>query len=176
MAAANTPQPQIHLEEITEATSELTLDHARELLLEYGRFVMAQEGAARFCFGTIEKEAAQLPLSYLEQGGGSLIAYAQDTPAGFVAWRSLPATVASDACELKRLWVRTSARGLSLGRTLTLAAIERARAAGYKAIYLDTAPASMGTAHRLYLDLGFAPCAAYNDNPVEGLVYLSRTL
>jgi len=100
----------------------------------------------------------------------------QDTPAGFVAWRALPAAVAPDSCELKRLWVRTPARGLSLGRKLTLAAIERARAAGYKAIYLDTAPASMGAAHRLYLELGFEPCARYNDNPVEGLVYLSRTL
>ena len=77
---------------------------------------------------------------------------------------------------MKRLWVRLASRGLALGRTLTLAVIERARAAGCKAIYLDTAPASMGNAHKLYLELGFEPCAPYNDNPVEGLAYLARKL
>jgi hypothetical protein len=34
----------------------------------------------------------------------------------------------------------------------------------------------MPEAHRLYLDLGFEPCAPYNDNPVEGLAYLSKSL
>jgi ribosomal protein S18 acetylase RimI-like enzyme len=176
MATSNAALRQIYLEEITSASSEETVAHARELLLEYGRFVLAQPGAGRFCFGSLEKEAAGLPASYLEQGGGCLIAYAQDEPAGFVAWRALPIAVEPNACELKRLWVRSSARGLSLGRTLTLAALEGARAAGCKAVYLDTAPASMAAAHRIYLDLGFEPCAPYNDNPVEGLVYLRKDL
>ena len=34
----------------------------------------------------------------------------------------------------------------------------------------------MGAAHRLYLSLGFEPCAPYNDNPVEGLVFLRKSL
>jgi hypothetical protein len=59
---------------------------------------------------------------------------------------------------------------------LTVAVLERALAAGRKAVFLDTAPASMAAAHRLYLDLGFEPCARYNDNPVEGLVYLKKNL
>jgi len=28
-----------------------------------------------------------LPFSFLEQGGGSFIVYAQDKPAGFIAWK-----------------------------------------------------------------------------------------
>jgi hypothetical protein len=59
---------------------------------------------------------------------------------------------------------------------LTLTVLERARAAGYKAIYLDTAPTSMAAAHRIYLALGFEPCAPYNDNPVEALAYLRMNL
>jgi putative acetyltransferase len=169
-------QRQVHLEELSTSTPESTLAHARELLFEYGRFVIAQPGAGRFCFGSLEKEAADLPFSYLDQGGGSLIAFVEDMPVGFVAWRNLPATIAPSACEMKRLWVRPAGRGLSLGRTLTLAVLERAHAAGYKAIYLDTAPASMAAAYRIYLDLGFEPCAPYNDNPVEGLVYLRKEL
>jgi ribosomal protein S18 acetylase RimI-like enzyme len=128
------------------------------------------------CFGSLEKEAAGLPFSFLEQGGGSLIAFAHGLPAGFVAWRALPAAVAPDACEMKRLWVRPASRGLSLGRMLTLAVMERARTAGYTSIYLDTAPDSMAAAHRLYLDLGFEPCAPYNDNQVDGFAHLFKKL
>jgi GNAT superfamily N-acetyltransferase len=168
--------PPFYLEEIAEAASEGSLAQARELLLEYGRFVVAQPGAARFCFGSLEQEAARLPHSYLEQGGGCLIAHVRGEPAGFVAWRTVPESVARDAWELKRLWVRPAARRMALGRALTQAVIDRAVAAGCKAIYLDTAPASMGAAHRLYLEMGFEPCAPYNDNPVEGLAWLRRPL
>ena len=65
---------------------------------------------------------------------------------------------------------------MALGRALTQAVIDHAIAAGRKAIYLDTAPASMGAAHRLYLEMGFEPCAPYNDNPVEGLAWLRKLL
>jgi GNAT superfamily N-acetyltransferase len=130
------------------------------------------------CFGTLEKEAAGLPQSYLEQGGGCLLALVSGSPEGFVAWRALEPTnqVEPDAWEMKRLWVRPSARGLGLGRRLSQAVLDRARAARRKAVYLDTAPASMAAAHRIYLELGFEPCGAYNDNPVEGLAYLRKRL
>jgi ribosomal protein S18 acetylase RimI-like enzyme len=166
----------IALAELTASSPEETLAQARELLLEYGRFVIAQPGAARFCFGSLEKEAARLPFSFLEQGGGCLVAHANGQLAGFIAWRAVPAAVEAESWELKRLWVRPAARGLSLGRALTQAVVDRALAAHCKAIYLDTAPASMAAAHRMYLDLGFEPCAPYNDNPVEGLAYLRKTL
>lgn len=170
-----TPRP-FDLHEILTTDSEETLAQARELVLEYGRFVVSQPGAARFCFGTLEKEAEGLPLSYHAQGGGCFIAHVHGQPAGFIAWREVPEAVASNAWELKRLWVRPAARGLSLGRALTQAVLDRAIAAGRTAIYLDTAPASMGAAYGMYLDLGFDTCAPYNDNPVEGLAYLRKKL
>lgn len=178
MAGASTPSRIVRIEEITTGSAETILANARALLLEYGRFVIAQPGAARFCFGSLETEAERLPLSYHEQGGGCLIAYVDGHPAGFVAWRALepsPAVV-PDAWEMKRLWVRPEARGLHLGQALTQAILDRSVAAGRRAMYLDTAPASMGTAHQMYLALGFQPCAAYNDNPVEGLAYLVKVL
>jgi GNAT superfamily N-acetyltransferase len=176
MDSRETASRPFSLHEIAAGASENTLAQARELLLEYGRFVIAQPGAARFCFGALEQEAARLPHSYLEQGGGCLIAHVQGNPAGFIAWRTLPIAVAPDAWELKRLWVRPVARGLSLGRALTQAVLHRAIAADCKAVYLDTAPAAMAAAHRLYLELGFEPCAPYNDNPVEGLAWLKKLL
>ena len=170
------PSRPFYLQDIAASAPNSTLAQARELLLEYGRFVIAQPGAARFCFGSLEKEAARLPFSYLEQGGGCLVAHAHGQPAGFIAWRAIPATVEADAWELKRLWVRPAARGLILGRALTQAVLDRAVAAGRKAVYLDTAPAYMAAEHRIYLELGFEPCAPYNDNPVEGLAYLRKSL
>ena len=178
MATRSTELKTVQLHEIEATAPESELAQARELLLEYGRFVIAQPGAGRFCFGSLEKEAVRLPLSYQEQGGGCLLATVKREPAGFVAWRALEpsATVVPDAWELKRLWVRPVARGLGLGRTLTQAVLDRAATAGRKAIYLDTAPATMAAARRIYLELGFLPCAPYNDNPVEGLEYLVKFL
>lgn len=176
MATMDAENKQFRLEEITIATPAATVAHARELLLEYGRFVVSQPGVARFCFGSLEKEAARLPLSYIEQGGGSLIAQVGNEPMGFIAWRALPAEGTPDAWEMKRLWVRPGARGLRLGYALALAVVDRARAANRKAIYLDTVPASMAVAHQLYLSMGFTPCAPYNDNPIEGIAHLVKYL
>jgi putative acetyltransferase len=168
--------PEIRLVDLTRDSRAPEVAQARELLLEYGRFVLAQAGPAHLCFGTLEKEAAALPHFYLDQGGGSLSAYIGESPAGFVAWREMKPAIAPDAWEMKRLWVRPEARGHSLGRLLTSAVLDRARAAQRTAVYLDTIPASMSNALRLYLDLGFKPCAPYNNNPVEGVVHLRLSL
>ncbi len=178
MHAQSTDSKALSIEEIHEDAAETTLSLARELLLEYGRFVVAQPGVARFCFGALEKEAARLPLSYREQDGGCLMAWVKGSPAGFIAWRSIARSpiVVENAWEMKRLWVRPVARGLGLGEMLTLAVLERATSAARKAVYLDTVPDAMIAAHRMYLRLGFEPCAPYNDNPVEGLTYLVKFL
>ena len=173
MAVNSSP---VAIEELTPESSSDAIAHARSLLLDYGRFVIAQPGAARFCFGSLEKEAERLPLIYLDQGGGCMMASAASHPAGFVAWRELPPTIAPEAWELKRLWVDPEARGLGLGRLLTEAVLDRARQAARHSLYLDTAPQSMSAAYRMYLAFGFVPCEKYNDNPVEGLAYLVKHL
>ena len=166
----------LRIEELSAEAAAASVAAARELLLEYGRFVIAQPGAAQFCFGSLEREADGLPMSFIEQGGGSLLGRVNGEPAGFVAWRTIApsAIVAADAWEMKRLWVRPVARGLRLGRVLTQAVLDRAIAAQRKAVYLDTAPDAMTSAHRLYVEMGFEPCKRYNDNPVEGLVFMVK--
>lgn len=176
MGTADIEKQPFRIEEIGADHDASGLAEARELLLEYGRFVLAQPGVARFCFGTLEKEAERLPVSYIEQGGGCLMARADRMPVGFVAWRAVSEAVAHDAWELKRLWVRSEGRGMGLGRALTQAVLDRAVAAGRTAVYLDTVPEAMAAAHQLYIDMGFVPCEVYNDNPVEGLEYLVKRL
>lgn len=166
----------IEIEQITSTTPYDTIAQARELLLEYGRFVKAQPGAAQFCFGSLEKEAGRLPASYLEQDGGCLVARFDGIPRGFVAWRATPHAIAPHAWEMKRLWVNPGARGLRLGTALTEALLLRAKQSGRQAIYLYTDPASMATAYRMYLAFGFGPCATQADASAEGVVCLVKHL
>jgi putative acetyltransferase len=164
------------LVEVTPDSPSETIATARELLLEYGRFVAAQPGVAGFCFGALAEEAARLPESYPGRGGGVLLAYIAATPMASVVWRTLPSAVLATAWEIKRLWVRPEARGLGLSRTLMHAILDRARAAGKTHLLLDTEPTSMAAAYRLYLDFGFRECAAYRGNPTPGIVYMRKDL
>ena len=170
------PVHEIQLLELSETTPSELLLHARDLLLEYGRFVISQPAAARFCFGALEEEAARLPLSYREQGGGALVGLVDGKLTGFVAWRRVPGPLVEDSWELKRLWVRPEGRGTGLGRALTQAVLDKAVAAGRKAVYLDTVPGAMASALRLYFAMGFVASAPYGDNPMPDLTYLVKIL
>ncbi len=70
---------------------------------------------------------------------------------------------AEGIAELKRVYVRPSARGQRLGETITRRLVDDARAFGYARIRLDTLP-FMHTAQALYESMGFVGCAPY---PIE---------
>jgi ribosomal protein S18 acetylase RimI-like enzyme len=76
---------------------------------------------------------------------------------------------------MKRLYVSPGARGSGAGRALVEASIARARELGYATMRLDTLP-TMNAARSLYLSLGFRPVDRYNDNPIEGVLFLERRL
>jgi len=170
------------LEDLTLNSPSGSISAARELLLEYGRFVDSQSAVAGFCYGALEEEAASLPASYLAQQGGAILASRANPSSpeiqslGFVAWRTLPFPQLAYAFEVKRLWVRPGARGLQLGRALMRSVIDRARAAGKKELLLDTVPAAMASAYRLYLDMGFVVSASYQPHPMPGVIYMRKQL
>jgi ribosomal protein S18 acetylase RimI-like enzyme len=122
-------------------------------------------------FQDFERELRELPGDYEAPCGCVLIARAGGSAAGCMGLRRLEAGTA----ELKRLYVRPEFRGRGLGRSLTEAAMEQARAAGYARVRLDTVP-SMTEAIELYRTLGFRPIPPYRYNPVPGTRFLELTL
>lgn len=91
-------------------------------------------------------------------GSIAIVAHHQSLPAGIVALQ--PVRRARGAVELKRMFVRPSARGAGVGRRLVAEALRQARLAGWRRVVLDTQPGSMGTAVELYRSAGFRPVPA----------------
>ena len=68
--------------------------------------------------------------------------------------------IRTDACEIKRLYVRPSARGLGLGRKLMNNILSQAKDMGAKTVLLDTGIYDIA-AQNLYKSLGFTLIDSY---------------
>lgn len=123
------------------------------------------------CFQDFDAEVASLPGAYAPPRGQMLLVReaATSTLAGCVALRQFPG--APGACEMKRLYVRPTARGHGLGRRLALDVIEEARRLGYRRMCLDTLP-HLKEAQTLYLSLGFRRTGTAGSDPVVVLYEL----
>ncbi|PYE81383.1 acetyltransferase (GNAT) family protein [Pseudoroseicyclus aestuarii] len=140
---------------------------ARVLILEYIDWL-----ALDLSFQDVETELADLPALYAPPGGAMLIARGDTGEAlGCVALKDR----GGGTCEMKRLWVRPTARGLGLGARLTQALLEAGRGLGYRRMVLDTLP-RLEAAVASYRRLGFTDIAPYYDNPVPGVLYMGRDL
>lgn len=152
--------------EIRPARVPDDLPVVRSLLREYAGGV-----GVDLCFQDFEGELASLPGPYAPPQGRLLLAWRGTEPVGCVALRPL----AGSTCEMKRLFVKPTARGARLGERLVRRVCDEARAAGCARICLDTLP-SMKTAIALYEALGFRPIEPYVFNPVPGARFLGLDL
>lgn len=123
------------------------------------------------CFQNFDAELQQLSRMYGRPSGCLLLVLDGDNPVGCGALRKL----SDGICEMKRLYVRSEARGAKLGRRMAERLVANARALGYRAMRLDTLQ-HMTAAQGLYRSLGFREIAAYYDNPLTNSVYLELDL
>lgn len=152
--------------EIVPASGPERIEQVRALFREYQRWVDEP-----CCFAGFERELAELPGEYGPPAGRLLLALEDGAPAGCAALRPL----AGRACEMKRLYVRPAHRGRGLGRRLAEAMVGAARAAGCRALVLDTLP-KMAPAIALYGALGFQPRGPYAAAPTPGALFFELRL
>lgn len=77
--------------------------------------------------------------------------------------------------ELKRLYLNPAYRGLGIGSALVELAIEKAKELKYDFLLLDTVP-SQKIAQELYRRSGFYEIKPYRFSPVEGTLYMEKSL
>jgi ribosomal protein S18 acetylase RimI-like enzyme len=140
----------------------------------------AQSLPLKLDFQNFERELADLPGKYAEEKGGAVfVAYTtssglevpKERAIGIVAVRAF---AAPETCELKRLYVMPSSRGLGVSKLLLDAVLATARELGYKEMLLDTL-CSMTPARGLYERYGFTLIEKYYDS-VEGVVFYKLVL
>jgi GNAT superfamily N-acetyltransferase len=149
------------------AESPDDIAQARDLFREYGASL-----GFPLCFQNFEEELATLPGKYAFPAGRLLLAFVDGAPAGCGALRPLN----RDACEMKRLYVRPGYKGQGIGRQLAERLIAEAKLIGYARMRLDTIPAQMMEASRLYLALGFQEIPPYYNSPQAGTSYMELLL
>ncbi len=154
------------MSQLVHAQSIDDIDIVRTLLREY------QQGlGVDLCFQGFAAELRGLPGAYAPPSGRLLLAFHAGAPVGCVAlqrvdtWRG----------EMKRLYVRSSARGAGVGRMLVARILAEAKSIGYGEVVLDTLP-TMIDAQRLYERFGFREIEPYRPNPIVGTRYLAKTL
>lgn len=118
-----------------------------------------------------EVEFASFTEKYAAPYGCVLLAEVDGVVGGCIAMRKVTATI----CEMKRLYVRSEARGKRLGRELAEQLIAEARAVGYREMRLDV-QAKFLAARQLYADLGFVAAEPISFNPVPGASFLGLHL
>jgi GNAT superfamily N-acetyltransferase len=126
------------------------------------------------CFQSFDDEMRTLPGRYAQPKGCMLLAWSGMHPAGCAALRPVP-EVGPGVCEMKRMYVRPTARGIGLGRDLAEALIQFAKSAGYERMVLDSEP-SFAAALSLYESLGFVHRSRYNNDPDPHTVFMELRL
>jgi GNAT superfamily N-acetyltransferase len=152
------------------------IPEVRRILREYVAWI-----GLDLAFQEIDAEIEGLPGEYSPPRGALFVAEEGDHLLGTIGLRPLEERAClagafdAKAGEMKRLFVRPSARGRGLAKQLIAVALAEARRLQYSEIRLDTLP-MMGDAQSLYTSLGFHDIAPYYDTPIAGTRFMSKKL
>ena len=138
------------------------IDAVRDLVREFFAYAASLDSnaASAHPFLALEKELAGLPGKYAPPDGMFLLARLNGVPVGCGAYYTRSAGVA----EIRRMYVRPEARGLSLGRRILSGLVETARDRGVARMILGTFY-KLEAAQALYARAGFEICPAFEEVP-----------
>ena len=145
---------------------EVMLEEIKQLFMEY-----AQSLDIDLAFQDFGTELKTLPGKYGPPDGALILASVDGKGAGCVALRR----ISEDICEMKRLYVRNTYRGLGIGKALISMLVDEAKKSDYRYIRLDTL-AAMKEAQNLYISFGFYDIEPYIYNPIEGARFMELKL
>ncbi len=163
--------------EILDASTPAHIETARELFNQYAASLNFD-----LCFQSFEQELASLPGDYAPPAGRLLLAFWNGEAIGcgalrkFVVSQSAAEKISDGICEMKRLYVKPEGRGHRIGLALAERLIAEARAIGYRRMRLDTVPASMAAAVKMYRAFGFREIGPYRLNPTPGVIFMELEL
>lgn len=141
----------------------------RALVVEYSEWL-----GVDLRFQGFDDELARISQHYGPPGGAALLAEPEgsDEAVGCVGVHAFDEP---GVCEMKRMYVRDTARGLGLGHALAEHALEAARGLGYHTIRLDTLSRLHPAVH-VYESLGFREIPPYRENPLPGVRFFELDL
>lgn len=149
-----------------DSSDHVLLSAVRQLFREY-----AKELNIDLCFQGFEGELENLPGKYAPPEGTLLVVLDGNIPVACGALRPMEALT----CELKRIYVRPTHRGLGIGRDITVDLLAAAQRLGYVTVRLDTLH-RLKPALALYESLGFKEIQPYNFNPELDVAYFEKSL
>lgn len=144
-----------------------TMGIASMLFLEY-----AVELNVDLCFQNFQEELDDPLIKYGLPYGALLLAINDDEPVACVALQTMDQ---SNTCEMKRLYVRPAFRNKGIAQMLVSEILKKATDLKYEKMVLDTLTI-LKPAIQLYKRNGFLETNAYYKNPLDGVIYMSKTL
>lgn len=142
------------------------IQQIKELIIEY-----AKRLGRDLSFQNLDDELKDPAKKYTAPEGELLVAVEGEDVLGMIAYHKHSDT----RCEMKRLYVKPSCRGMKLGEKLIEELIAHARQAGYKEMVLDTIVPLQSAIH-LYKKVGFTECEPYYHNPMPDVLYFIKEL
>lgn len=149
------------------------IEEIKSLFAEYTAMLINSDDRMReyLAMQNYGAELEHLEDKYGLPAGRLYLALCDGNAAGCIALRKID----DELCEMKRLYVRPGFRGAKLGERLIEKLIADARGIGYRHMLLDTLPFLEAAIHT-YKKLGFYEIPCYNDNPINGSIYLRYDL
>jgi len=152
--------------EIKEVATAEDFSKAKALILEYVQWL-----GIDLSFQSFDSEINNLAEIYSSPNGGLCIVLLNGKAVGVAGIKRFN----DKECEVKRMYVQPSSRGLGIGKMLLTHCIEIAKRLQYEKMKLDTA-GFMKSAIKIYIECGFVEISAYRHNPYEEAKFFELTL